>query len=425
MTCCVRRLCTESQDARQTYDFFVNPKVSRDKLLKPHIEKTVERVRSSKAEYILAIQDGTRLNYTNHLAKTEIGRIGKQGKTDQYGLIQHNTLCVTDSNEPLGLLDIQHFHYDEFASDVHRHHRNLEEKVTSCWVKASQRVRELLKETGKKVVSLADREGDFFEFLSDLHEHEDLYVVRAKHNRYTGKKHRSRGDKLFDLLGEQENIGKMWTTIYDVKNREIKEISLNLKKLTGVDIAVPNYGRGIDIDKYKPIKINMVMVYNSDYCWLLLTNLAVNTEEEVQRIVKFYKLRWHVEDFHKVLKTGYQVDELYLHSSRASMENALVMSSISACRLYWLIFVGRVEESIRADELFEDYEWKSIYIYFKDEVPEQSPPLMDVIYQIARLGGYKKKKKAKPPGIKTMWLGFQGFTIAARMYHNAILSNKT
>ena len=68
-------------------------------MLEPHYLKTAERIKSSDAEYILAIQDGSVLNYSSHKAKTEIGRIGRTGKTDQYGLIQHSTLIVTDKNE--------------------------------------------------------------------------------------------------------------------------------------------------------------------------------------------------------------------------------------------------------------------------------------------------------------------------------------
>ena len=118
------------------------------------------------------------------------------------------------------------------------------------------------------------------------------------------------------------------------------------------------------------------------------------------------------------------MDELYLHASLSAIKNALVMASISACRLYWLIFSGRVEQELKADKLFKEYEWKSLYIFFKEPIPHETPTLGEVINKIARLGGYKPNKKSKPPGIKTMWLGFQAFSIAAEMYHS-ILSTKT
>ena len=81
-------------------------------MIEPHYQETIKRIHSTDSKYILAIQDQVRLNFTNHYAKTEIGRIGKSQITDQYGLIQHSVLCVTDTNEPLGLIDAKIFDYD-------------------------------------------------------------------------------------------------------------------------------------------------------------------------------------------------------------------------------------------------------------------------------------------------------------------------
>ena len=69
-----------------------------------------------------------RLNYTHHHAKTELGSIGK--KTEQYGLIQHNLLCVSEENVALGLMDVRDFDYDELDTSTRRDKRALKDKVT-------------------------------------------------------------------------------------------------------------------------------------------------------------------------------------------------------------------------------------------------------------------------------------------------------
>lgn len=393
-------------------------------MLEPHYKKTAERVAFNNAKYILAIQDGTVLNYSSHKSKTEIGRIGRVGKTDQYGLIQHSTLLVTDQNEPLGLIDLHHFHYDDFDTSIHKHHRYIEDKQNIRWINASKNLRSRLGDNAKKIITVADREGDFFEFLHDLRAHQDSFVIRAQHNRHTGEKHRDRGDKLFDLIRKEEDLGEVITTINDIATHEVKDITLKIKRLKKIAIPPPHRTKSQNVEQYKPIEVNIVMAYNETYCWILLTDSPVETLGDCQEVMLIYKARWHVEDYHKILKTGYQIDELYLHSSREAIENALTMASISACRLYWMIYVGRVEKTIKADRLFEEYEWKSIYIYFKEKIPEESPSLAEVIIKIARLGGYKPRKNAKPPGIKTMWLGLQCFTVAAEMYKN-VMSTKT
>jgi hypothetical protein len=390
------------------------------------LKNTISRVNEIDAKYVLAIQDTTILNFTSHKAKTEIGRIGRtKSKIDQYGLYQHSTLCVSDTNECLGLIDIQHFHNDEFNSTKHRHHRPIGDKKTTCWINALKNMHNNFQSNGKKIITVADREGDFFEFMHCLIEHNESFVIRALHNRHTGERNRNRGDKIFDLLEEQNDIGEIKVTINDPQTHEIKEINLKVKRLKEIRLPPPHRGKeGRNVKDYEPITVNLVKIYNDTYCWFLLTDLPVESIEDCELVAKIYKERWHIEDFHKILKTAYQIDEIYLHSSRDAIENALTMISISACRLYWMIYVGRIEKGIQADSIFKEYEWKAIYVYFKEKIPTELPSLSEVILKIARLGGYKAKKNAQPPGIKTMWLGFQGFTIAAEMYKN-IMSIKT
>ena len=391
-------------------------------MLEPHYQNTIKRVRGCNSEYILAIQDTTVLNYTSHRAKTEVGRIGLTGKTHQYGLFQHNTLCVSSDNEALGLIDLQHFHNDDFDTSTNSDNRSIEEKRSICWINALKATREKLKDCGKKIITVADRDGDFFEFLHELGD--DFYVIRAQYDRLTGKKYK-KGEKLFKLLEKESPFGDAEIIINDVKTHEIKNVTLKVKKLHAIDIPPSSRVKRANPEKsYKPIKVNVVMAYNEEHSWILITNLPVDSLDNCLNVMKIYKERWHVEDFHKVLKTGYQVDELYLHASLSAIKNALVMASISACRLYWLIFSGRIEHELKADKFFEEYEWKCLYIYFKEPIPSEIPRLAEVINKIARLGGYKPNKKNKLPGIKTMWLGFQAFSVAAEMYYS-ILSTKT
>jgi hypothetical protein len=388
----------------------------KEQLIEPHYQRTVARIHRSDSKYILAIQDQMRLNYTTHLAKTEIGRIGKNGKTDQYGLIQHSVLCITDQNEPLGLMDVRWFHYDELDTMVHRHHRPIEDKAGRCWLEALDNMKKRLGNHSKRIITVADREGDFYEFLYPLVKAGEEFVIRAKHNRYTGEKQRDRDEKIWDKLKAAPVKGTIAVEIQDAKTREIKNLQLELKAIT-ITLPPPKEKQAVKKD-FEAINIHVIQAYNAEHEWVLLTNLPQETEAQIQEIVNIYRARWHIEDYQKVLKTGYQVDEIYLHQSRETIENLLTMACISACRLYWIIYVGRSEAQIKADELFEEFEWKAIYVYFKEKVPDESPRLSEVILRIARLGGYKPTKKGQPPGIKTIWIGYQQFTVAAQMYRN-------
>ena len=420
---CVRRLFTEKKDARQCYDFFSNPKVSSERLLSPHYENTVKRIKASKSDYILAIQDQMYLNFTKHKAKIDLGRIGKSGKTTQYGIIQHSTLCVDDKNEPFGLIDVAHFDYSDVDVSEDRGKRAIEDKASIAWISSLKNMRQRLGDSKKRIITVGDRESDFYAFLHPLIHGNEEFVIRSQHNRILGKEYKKGNQKLQASFENAPIVGKMRTTIQDPNSREIKNMTLFLKAAT-IDIPVPNKLKQevIDKNKYTPIRLNVVVAYNENHKWTLLTTLPIKTILQIRKIVKIYRSRWHIEDYHKVLKTGYQVDEIYLHSSKEAIKNLLVLASISACRLYWLIYIGRTQACVKADQLFEEFEWKSLYVYFKEPVPEESPSIAEIVLKIARLGGYKSSKHSGPPGIKSMWIGYQQFTIAAQMYRNMSLA---
>lgn len=390
----------------------------------PHYKQTVQRIEESEAEYILAIQDQMRLNYTKHKAKTDLGSIGKSGKTIQYGLIQHSVLSVTDRNEPLGLLDISYFDYDDIDTSTSRDKRAIEDKANKFWIDALKKMRQRLGYTQKRIITVADREGDFYEFLHRLIAENEEFIIRSQHNRILGEIYQSKGEKLREKLSSATIQGGMQVEIQDVSSGEIKEITLFLKAVQ-VTLPIPKKMPEDTINEhdYSSITLHVVQAYNEGHEWILLTSLPIDTLDQIKKIVTIYKSRWHIEDYHKVLKTGYQVDEIYLHTSKEAIKKLLILSSISACRLYWLIYIGRTEASIKADQLFEEFEWKAIYVYFNEPIPHECPSVSEVMLKIARLGGYKDNKWVNPPGIKTIWIGYQQFTVAAQMYRN--MSRKT
>ena len=399
--------------------------MTKERLIAPHYEQTVRRIKSSHSKYILAIHDQMRLNFTHHKAKLDLGRIGKTGKTTQYGLIQHSVLCVNDQNEPLGLMDLSFFDFSEFETEVCRDQRSVAEKTRCYWIDGLKRMRERLgNECTQHIITVADREGDFYEWLHPLILDKEAFVIRAQHNRATGETFKKGNKKLKTVLDESPVHGELDVVIQDVSSREMKTIRLKLKAVK-MTLPVPKHLKKeqLQAHQYGAIEVNVVSAYDGEHEWILLTSLPIDTLTQLQEILSIYQSRWHIEDYHKVLKTGYQVDEIYLHASRDAIINFLVLASISACRLYWLIYVGRAETDTPADTLFEEFEWKSVYVYFNEPIPLKTPSIATIMQYIARLGGYKPSKKAQPPGIKTFWIGFQVFTPIAQMYRN--MSRKT
>ena len=74
-----------------------------DAILAPHRERSIQRMRSQRT--VLAIQDGTDLNFARRPGCEGLGVIGhNQTRAKTPGLHLHATLAVTDSCLPLGVL---------------------------------------------------------------------------------------------------------------------------------------------------------------------------------------------------------------------------------------------------------------------------------------------------------------------------------
>ncbi|WP_367363966.1 IS4 family transposase [Candidatus Tisiphia endosymbiont of Nedyus quadrimaculatus] len=396
-TSCIKNLFDNPQDQRQAYDFFVNNKVNNDHLIEPHFRQTTDRINNNNDNLLLVIQDSTYLNFTKHKAKIDIGRIGKNSNTEQYGIIQHSSLCTTLNNEPLGLIDLQFYDNEDFINKASRDKRCAEDKKTNYWVKANKNLRDRVKDTSRKLVRVSDRESDFFDYIHDLVNHDELFVIRAFHNRYTGEKASRREAKIIELIDKEKIEVQSKFEIYGPETRSLEEVLLNIKKLEKV--SIPVLEKMLNKENYHAIKLNVVKCYDNDRCWILLTNLPVDNIEKLGTVINCYRMRWHIEDYHKILKTGVQIEKVYLHSSSEAIKNLLTMIAICACRLYWIIFMGRNDDNNRASKCFREHEWQAIYMYHKLEIPKIEPSIKEVVLLIARLSGYKHTKHSAPPSI--------------------------
>lgn len=109
----IHAVCDNWSEAKATYRLFDNDKLQETTLLEAHQAETIKRLEESE-EIIFAIQDSTTLNYTHHPKKKGINKINKNPGfvSPSKGCFLHNTLFMTESGLPLGLLDQKIFQHD-------------------------------------------------------------------------------------------------------------------------------------------------------------------------------------------------------------------------------------------------------------------------------------------------------------------------
>ena len=173
------------------YRFIDKPdesEVTMKAILAPHRMRTIQRMKGQKT--VLCIQDGTDLNYTG-LAQCEgLGVIGtNQTGAQSPGLHLHSTLVVSTDGLPLGILNAQCSAPTPKPKNDNRATATIpiEEKKTFSWMEG---LRECVKASADLpdtwVVSVTDREADFFELFDEQRQsHKVDLLVRAKHDRST------------------------------------------------------------------------------------------------------------------------------------------------------------------------------------------------------------------------------------------------
>jgi hypothetical protein len=140
--------------------------------------------------------------------------------------------------------------------------------------------------------------------------------------------------------------------------------------------------------------------------WMLLTTLPIDTPEQVLTVVDYYCCRWPIENYFKILKSGCRVEDRQFETLSREL-NAIAVYMIVAWRIQLLCHLGRECPEMDCRVLFEESEWKAVYIIAtKKEPPEQPPNLNTMIRLIASLGGYVPRKNTQP-GYQTLWIGMQ------------------
>src|SRR5215217_4962651 len=166
---------------KAAYRFFANPYVRADAVLASHIQSTKARMQA--VPVVLAVQDTTYLDWTDHPATKGLGPLA--AATHQ-GLLAHTTLAITPDRVPLGLLQQQVWARDaaSFAQLVDHKQRPIAEKESQKWLTSLEAViaaRTTCPDT--HFVSVGDREADIYDlFLAARPPGVDL-LIRAAQDR--------------------------------------------------------------------------------------------------------------------------------------------------------------------------------------------------------------------------------------------------
>ncbi len=75
--------------------------------------------------------------------------------------------------------------------------------------------------------------------------------------------------------------------------------------------------------------------------WKLLTNLQVTSFEDAVEKLDWYAMRWKIEIFHKILKSGCRTEDSKLRTYER-LRNFIALCCIVSWRVFWMTMLKRV-----------------------------------------------------------------------------------
>lgn len=402
---------------------FSNEKVNVTEILAPHQSRSIDRL--SGRSRVLVIQDTSYINYTTHPSVTGLGGIGnvnkkKETKLDTLGLVMHTALAVSTEGLSLGILDQQIWARDENKASrnqqVSRQRVPVEKKESYKWLQALMRTVSLLPE-GTQAVTICDRESDMYEFIGKAEALNTHYLIRSSWNRSIRVQ-----NKDYYLWDYMESLPRMGTVKIEVEAKRRQKQKLEKNRIAKLEIRFAR----VELRRNEKKRVNRKECpeFLSSYVvwvkeinppkgvegleWMLLTNVAVESFADAKERIYWYKQRWHIESFHKVLKSGCNI-ELCRLGTADRLQKYITLFSIIAWRLYWMTYINRISPDRCCTEVLAEHEWKALYCKTKKTktLPKEPPTIREAIRWIAQLGGFLGRKGDGEPGITTTWRGWQ------------------
>jgi hypothetical protein len=257
-----------------------------------------------------------------------------------------------------------------------------------------------------------DREADIFRLFAAWREQPSVQLlVRAKHNRRT-----TQARKLFDVVRSREPQLHLQLLIsrQSARPKRSKQAARPARAERTAEVAVRYQQlelRPPDGDQ-APVALWVIHVLEETpppavkpLEWFLLTTRELTTPEQARQCLEWYCLRWRIEDWHRVLKTGCRIEALR-HETAERLQRAIAINAVIAWRIMLMTLLGRETPDLPAEVLFSDVELKVLAAFAKQRKLRAPHRLHDAVYVVGKMGGYMGRKNDPPPGHQLMWHGY-------------------
>lgn len=380
---------SEQKEIKGCYRFLNNKTVNHQMLQSQHYSNVLAEA-ASETGRVLFIQDGSELIY-NNLKWTNLGPTADSCGN---GIMFHSCLAVKfQGDQPLiiGLTGQKAWIREEKKEGAAP--KDQKERESQVWQEMIDQIGPVPKTC--KWTTVGDRGADIFSFLESLPQGWDC-VIRSKH------------DRKISINGERQNLKKYMrglspkgTTTHFLRARKgsSREVTLKLS-WTEAEVLPPS------IHKEKPpIRGWYVRVWceeDTNIEWILFTRSPISSFEEAIEIMTIYRHRWLIEEYHKCLKTGCQIEKVQLRTADRLLALFGVLGVI-ATQLLQLKTISRINPDDPADKHVDELSLVVLQHIYKLKTPWT---VREYWRRVAMLVGFMGRKSDGGPGWQKIWKGW-------------------
>jgi hypothetical protein len=414
-------VCQDWANTKAAYRFFSNDRVSEADILAGHFQSTRDRAAATDG-HRLVLHDTTEFTYQRESSEA-IGitksinsgrdKVGRLRSHTVCGILMHSSLAITIEGLPLGLAAVKFWTRKKFKGTAALKKRinptriPIEKKESMRWLENMKHSTELLGDP-ERCVHIGDRESDIYELFCAAKEVGTHFLIRTCVDRLAGDGDHTVADEMNEVavkglhrIEVRDRNGDPDQAILEIRYRTIQILppigkqnrypALTLTVIHADERGTPNNRKKIE--------------------WRLITDLPIQSRREVIEKLEWYALRWKIEVFHKILKSGCKAEDSKLRTAQR-LANLIAVFCIVSWRIFWMTMLNRSAPDAPPGLALTEAEIGLLDRAMKDndQKPRRRKTLSHYLTKIARLGGYLARTNDPPPGNIVMWRGLSRLT---------------
>ena len=354
----INRACPKASDRKSAYRFVNNKNVTLAAIVSDMRKQAINNIKSLNIKEILVAQDTMEV-----VRENIVKRLGKGGREilecarTNKGMRSHSAIMMdSSSGMPLGFGFLQiwgrspkplsevkeadlmvnrkrqsSYYITDPENGTTRYKYNIpvteRDSESSRWIDTPKDIRGAL-DNDVHMIVVQDREGDMYPLLTLKSElpNLDIVVMAAKKRKVRLPDGSATGLFEYTDSAPSEAIREIAISKSPRIRKRKAIVEIRYGKVTVLRPHSPVYPqKSVDLYFVRVTESGKAAKQSEKIDWLLLTSMEVKNIEAAEKVIGYYRRRWFIEDFHRLLKKkGFGIEDIQVESPHAFEINLAV-----------------------------------------------------------------------------------------------------